>query len=49
MLSYVVWRFKMGKVLDMLKAIDPDIKHNKLDKKHAKAFPELLRVLKCHA
>ena len=48
-MSCVVWKFKMDKVLDVLKAIDPDLKHIKLDKKHANAFPELLRVLKCHA
>ena len=49
MLSCVVRKFKMGKVLDKLKAIDPNLKHIKLDKKHGEAFPDLLHVLKCHA
>jgi hypothetical protein len=31
-----------------LKTISPILKHIKLDKKHPKAFPELLQVLKCH-
>ncbi len=49
MLSCVVRKFKMGKVLDKLKAIDPNLKHIKLDKKHAESSPDLLHVLKCHA
>ena len=49
MLSCVVRKFKMVKVIDKLKAIDPTLKHIKLDKKHAEAFPNLLHVFKCHA
>jgi hypothetical protein len=39
----------MDKVLDKLKIIDTDLKHIKLDEKHAEAFLDLLYVLKCHA
>ena len=36
-------------VLGPLKSICPRLQHDKLDKKKAEAFPELLEVLKCHS
>ena len=39
---------QMDKVLAPLKKISPLLKHIKLDKKKAEAFPELLTVLQCH-
>jgi len=44
-----VRNFKMTKVVDTLKKISPDLKHIKLDKKQSDTFPELLKVLQCHA
>jgi len=39
---------QMHKVLHPLRAINPNLRHIKLDKKKAEAFPELLKVFKCH-
>ena len=38
----------MDTVLQPIRAIIPSLQHIKLDKKKAEAFPELLKVLKCH-
>ena len=40
---------QMMQVLGPLKRIIPRLQHIKLDKKKAEAFPELLKVLKCHS
>jgi len=39
----------MAKVVDTLKNISLDLTHIKLDKKQLEKFPELLKVLQCHA
>jgi len=40
---------QLDKALDHLKKIDPMIQHVKLGKKKVKAFPDLLKVLRCHS
>ena len=48
-LRFFFFKFKIDKVVDILKKMSPDLKHIKLDKKASEKFPDLLKVLKCHA